>query len=125
MNNRFGLKYFCGDKDPYTGRNFALSDLDNSRLIYAENYLPNEDLSNRLFPTYYYPNTVFLEEEADGERLMRYVIQIGGVRPALFKVASPHRQGKVFCRDGLFQGYDFAVFRGCEAWQRGLEKEPF
>ena len=61
MNNRFGLKYFCGDKDPYTGRNFALSDLDNSRLIYAENYLPNEDLSNRLFPTYYYPNTVFLE----------------------------------------------------------------
>lgn len=106
MENRLGIRYFCGDRDPYTGRNFdgiehyrrtgaggeqclegrnyseaELSDillqagfsnrrsysvfpgLNQPQLIYAQDYLPKEELGIRYFPRYHDPDTVFLEEE--------------------------------------------------------------
>ncbi|WP_243111825.1 adenylyltransferase/cytidyltransferase family protein [Butyrivibrio sp. CB08] len=106
MNNRFGIKNFCGDRDPYTDRNFdgiedyfrayasvddkftgrtydksqlvdmltaagfsdnkfysVFSDLDNASFIFADGYIPNEELQIRIFPTYNCASTVFLEEE--------------------------------------------------------------
>ena len=105
VHNRLGLRYFCGDRDPYTEQNLdgiegyrhaavgekaalqgrmysrseiqhMLSDagfkawkfssvlpgLENPVFLYAENYLPKEDLCNRLFPLYHEPSTVFLDE---------------------------------------------------------------
>lgn len=101
MNNRLGLRYFCGDRDPYTHRNFdgienyrhaknpsgrmyarkeletmlsesgwerrkfyaVLPNLEEPVFIYADGQLPREDLANRLFPGYNYPQSLFLEEE--------------------------------------------------------------
>lgn len=106
MNNRLGIRYFCGDRDPYTMRNFdsiedytkiyckkednfygrmydktqitkllkgggfeyfqfysVFTDLDNPSFIFSEDYVPNEDLANRIFPTYNHADTVFMEEE--------------------------------------------------------------
>lgn len=100
VNNRLGLKYFCGERDPYTGQIFdgledyrrnsgpgrmyhrgewqdmlvqsgwrqikfysVLSDLSNPMLIYADGYLPNENLAIRVMPTYQDPSAIFLDEE--------------------------------------------------------------
>ncbi|SHK71483.1 cytidyltransferase-like domain-containing protein [Selenomonas ruminantium] len=106
MNNPFGLRYFCGDRDPYTEQSFAglegyrlaygkredvfrgrmygsgrmrrwmqaagftamrfysvLPDLEHPAFLFEEDFLPNEDLTGRVFPFYNHPESVFLEEE--------------------------------------------------------------
>lgn len=104
--NRLGIRYFCGDRDVFTDRNFdsienyvrinaadqehleghayaraemiqilestgfeyhrfyaVLPELTRPQVMYAEDYLPEEELEIRVFPQYHYPDTVFLEEE--------------------------------------------------------------
>lgn len=101
VDNRFGLRYFCGDRDPFTNRSFdgvenyrradvingrcfskaeveeimekagftdrkfysVMPSLEYPQLLFAENYLPKENLAIRYFPMYHYPDAVFLEEE--------------------------------------------------------------
>lgn len=103
-DNRLGLRYFCGDRDPFTKRNFdgienyrradlakdktmrcysqseiraflenasflsnrfysVLPNVNSPQLIFAEDFLPNEELAARYFPMYHNPDTVFMEEE--------------------------------------------------------------
>lgn len=105
-DNRLGIRYFCGDRDAFTGRNFdsienyvrinaadmgqlegrayaraeiqemlekagfsrhrfysVFPELVRPQAIFAEDYLPEEELEVRIFPQYNYPDTVFLEEE--------------------------------------------------------------
>ena len=88
--NRYAIKYICGDRDLYTNHNFdgienyrRLSDADRdsiagfendkfysvmpslqeTQLVYAEGYEPVEELAMRYFPLYNYPDSVFLEEQ--------------------------------------------------------------
>ena len=106
MNNRYGLRFLCGDTDPYTehvfdgpenysrayaktedsffGRCYSKSEIEETLIqsgftknrfysvlptleaahfLFAEDFVPNEDLSNRVFPEYNSPSTVFLDEE--------------------------------------------------------------
>ncbi|MCR4695120.1 MAG: hypothetical protein K5773_07375, partial [Pseudobutyrivibrio sp.] len=106
VNNRLGIRYFCGDRDPYTDRIFdgledyiraygnpnnlfegrcydgaqvagvleeigflgrrrysVFPDLENPTHIFADGYIPNENLRSRVFAQYNYPQSVFLEEE--------------------------------------------------------------
>lgn len=115
-DNRLGIRYFCGDRDAFTDRNFdgienyarinmadrqqlqgrayakaelvqmlenagfgnhrfyaVLPELVRPQVLYAEDYLPEEELEVRIFPQYNYPDTVFLEEE----RLYTTLIQNG------------------------------------------------
>ena len=116
VDNRLGIRYFCGDRDAFTGRNFdsienyvrinasdmnrlegrcfakaemeemltnagfsnfrfysVLPELARPQVLFAEDYLPEEELEVRIFPQYNYPDTVFLEEE----RLYTTLIQNG------------------------------------------------
>ena len=105
-DNRLGIRYFCGDRDVFTERNFdgienyvkisqtewermegrayakaeltrmleeagffyhrfysVLPELLRPQALYAEDYLPEEQLDVRIIPQYHSPETVFLEEE--------------------------------------------------------------
>lgn len=116
MDNRLGIRYFCGDRDAFTERNFdsienyarinmadraqlegrsyakaeimqmleraglfqyrfysVLPELTRPQVLFAEDFLPEEELEVRIFPQYHYPDTVFLEEE----RLYTTLIQNG------------------------------------------------
>lgn len=106
VDNRLGIRYFCGDKDSFTERSFdsienyarisasdrasmdghayAKAELEQMlsaagflkyrfysvfplitrpQVMFAEDYLPEEELDVRIFPQYNCPDTVFLEEE--------------------------------------------------------------
>lgn len=106
-DNRLGLRYFCGDRDVFTERNFdgienyarinpndrkqlegrayaraeiakmleeagfvqhrfysVLPEIARPQVMFAEDYLPEEELEIRVFPQYHSPDTVFLEEES-------------------------------------------------------------
>lgn len=105
-DNRLGIRYFCGDRDAFTERNFdsienyvrinmadraklggrayaraelsdmleasgfsmyrfyaVLPELTRPQMLFAEDYLPEEELEVRVAPQYHCPDTVFLEEE--------------------------------------------------------------
>lgn len=51
----------------------VLPEIAKPQVLYAEDYLPEEELEVRIFPQYHYPDTVFLEEE----RLYTTLIQNG------------------------------------------------
>ena len=103
-NNRLGVRYFCGERDPYVGRSYdgiegyrrtgeqkpgigrcyakyeieamltkigvvnykfysVFPTLKQPQLIYADGYIPNEQMANRYRPVYDSRNTIILEEE--------------------------------------------------------------
>ncbi len=63
------------EKAGFSGHRFysVLPELSKPQVLYAEDYLPEEELEVRIFPQYNYPDTVFLEEE----RLYTTLIQNG------------------------------------------------
>lgn len=113
-DNKLALRYFCGDRDPFSNRNYdsiesyqRISDIDKSKIqgmlfskaelknalvnggfvsnkfysvfpkidapqcIYAEDYMPTEDLSVRILLEYNSPDTVILEEDRIYQTLIK------------------------------------------------------
>ncbi len=110
MNNRLGIRYFCGDRDKYSGtvsdcledyKNIAASKMngrmydktqikriiensgikyyhffsvypnfENPARIFSENYIPNEDVTNRIYPSYNFPESVYIEEKTMYQQLI-------------------------------------------------------
>lgn len=65
MYAKFEIEQILGSEG-FLRRNFysVLSNLENPSHLLKYDYIPNEDLANRLYPSYYSPETVFLEEES-------------------------------------------------------------
>ena len=135
LHNRIGIRYLCGDPDPYTdgvldsidgyrhrmdwgkdsfsGRMYSRGELERlladaefhmkfyavypslsePALLYADSYLPNEDINNRIFPHCCRPDLVFLSERS----MYRQLLQEGGF----------HRLANAFFIDCTVQPSDF------------------
>lgn len=106
INNRLGIKYFCGEKEPFTGKLFngvegyrfvenstpkcmggklySKNEIENmlsnagfftkkvfsvwpslemTQFVFAEDYVPNEDLTVRIVPKYKNVDSIFLDEQ--------------------------------------------------------------
>lgn len=154
VNNRFALKYFCGDRDPYTGSNFdgiegykqglsnqeevfkgrcyskaewkemleaagidthkfysVFQDLKKPCLIYADGFMPNEDLSSRLFPLYNCPETIFLEERE--------------IYDAVAKNDMLHQMAEAYLIECSFGGQLSDVLQVTSSMERGEENALF
>lgn len=154
LNNRLGIRYFCGDKDKYTGRNFdsienyiraytyesdhmkgrcyakaeirrmlreagfldfqfysVLPGLERPQILFADDYVPNEQLDIRIFPQYHCPDTVFLEEELLYEPLLQN---------GMF-----HAMANAFWIEAVLDGTPSAVNQVTMSMDRGWENAMF
>lgn len=149
--NRLGIRFFCGDRDPFTNHSFdcvenyrrlthkdlqdfggrlygkeeiggflseagflnrrfyaVFPDLQMPQVIYAEDYLPREKLDIRITPEYFYPDSIFLEEQ----NLYDSLIDNG-----LF-----HQMANGFLVECPKQGVFAPIYHVTTSMDRGVEK---